>query len=122
MQGVAHIDSTEEDERIFALRVRVGGGQTAVLPAIEGLSLMELLRANDVPIVAECGGAAVCASCHVRIAAHWLDQLPPVGDEEASRLDDIPTASDDSRLACQIRMTADLDGLEVELQPDSIKS
>jgi 2Fe-2S ferredoxin len=56
----------------------------------------------------------------VRVADDWRDRLPPPSDAEQARLDELPTADDASRLCCQLRMTADLDGLEVDLQPDSI--
>lgn len=111
-----------QDDVMLTLAVRVAGGEVQHVPAIPGMTLMELLRANDIPIVAECGGAAVCASCHVRIAADWIDRLDPPATEERDRLDDIPAAGDNSRLACQIRMTDELDGLAFELQPDSVKA
>lgn len=112
----------DETEHVFEIRVRLAGGGVRAIPAIAGLSLMEVLRANDVPIVAECGGAAVCASCHVRVPERFADRLPPAGDEELARLDDIATADETSRLACQIRVDADLDGLEVDLQADSLRA
>ena len=82
--------------------------------------------ANDVALKiavlleAECGGAGVCATCHVRIPLSWQDSLPPPSDEELARLDEIADADETSRLACQIVMTDELDGLELELQPDSL--
>lgn len=72
------------------------------------------------PIKAECGGACVCATCHVRIPQSWQHLLPPPSDEELAKLDEIPGADENSRLACQLMMTDELDGLEVELQPDSL--
>ena len=72
------------------------------------------------PIKAECGGVCVCATCHVRIPQVWQHLLPPPSDEELAKLDEIPGADDTSRLACQLMMTDELDGLEVELQPDSL--
>ena len=50
----------------------------------------------------------------------WQRLLPPPSDEELAKLDEIPDADETSRLACQIMMTDDLDGLELELQPDSL--
>jgi 2Fe-2S ferredoxin len=69
-------------------------------------------------IVAECGGNAVCATCHVYVDAAWLGRLSPVGAEEDDLLDG--TASErlpNSRLSCQIRITRQLDGLVLRL-PD----
>jgi ferredoxin len=46
--------------------------------------------------------------------------LPAPTDEELAKLDDLPTADETSRLACQIETTDEMDGLEFELQPDSL--
>lgn len=83
-------------------------------------SVMEGAIANGVDgIVAECGGSAMCATCHVYVEEAFLDLLPPVGEVEDSMLD--LTASErrgNSRLSCQIRMSQALDGLVVHT-PDS---
>jgi 2Fe-2S ferredoxin len=67
-------------------------------------------------IVAECGGSAVCATCHVYVDEAWLAKLKPVGADEDDLLEG--TASErkpNSRLSCQIEMTAELDGLVLRL-------
>ena|SRR5579864_5125325 len=67
-------------------------------------------------IVAECGGCAVCATCHVYVDDAWLAKLKPVGDDEDALLDG--TACDrlpNSRLSCQIEITGELDGLVLRL-------
>jgi ferredoxin, 2Fe-2S len=67
-------------------------------------------------IVAECGGNAVCATCHVYVDEAWAAKLDPVGDDEDALLDG--TASErlpNSRLSCQIKVTPALDGLVVRL-------
>jgi ferredoxin, 2Fe-2S len=67
-------------------------------------------------IFAECGGCAVCATCHVYVDEAWLAKLKPVGGDEDDLLDG--TASErkpNSRLSCQIEMTAELDGLVLRL-------
>jgi ferredoxin, 2Fe-2S len=82
-------------------------------------SVMQLAVANGVDeIVAECGGNAMCATCHVYVDDRWIDRLPAMSDAEDALLDG--TASDrlpSSRLSCQIRMTPELDGLVLRL-PD----
>lgn len=102
------------------LRVSLPEGGRFEPPAAAGYRVMELLRFSGFPIKAECGGACVCSTCHVRIPAAWHGLLPPPTDEELAKLDEIPTADESSRLACQLVMTEELDGLEVEVQPDSI--
>jgi ferredoxin, 2Fe-2S len=87
--------------------------------APEGVSLMQAATGYGVPgIVAECGGAAACATCHVYIDANWADRLPAPGPDESSLLE--CTAAErgpTSRLSCQIRLDAGLQGLVVRV-PD----
>ncbi len=83
-------------------------------PVDMGLNLMEAIRLHEIPIKALCGGMALCASCHVILDSHH--QLPEMSESEEAMLDDaflldIPN----SRLSCQLKLTPDLDGLEVRL-------
>ena len=69
-------------------------------------------------ILAECGGNAMCATCHVYVEGGWLDRLPVMTGEEDALLEG--TASErlaNSRLSCQIKVTPELEGLELHL-PD----
>ncbi len=100
------------DIRIY---VEEAPGQRRELPAPTdmGLSLMELLKANDYPIQATCGGMALCATCHVEILAG-----PPLhepSDDEWAMLDTLPVLHETSRLSCQIRLEPNLDGLVVRV-------
>ena len=79
----------------------------------EGLNLMEAAVANSVPqVIGECGGNLSCATCHVTVDAAWADRVGGPDDFEDAMLDatDAPR-TDRSRLSCQIRMTAALDGI-----------
>lgn len=91
------------------------GGQSAVIDAAEGISVMQAAVSNGIPgIEAVCGGACACATCHVYVDPAWADRLTPASDDEAEML--ACTASErraTSRLSCQIEMTAALDGLVV---------
>ena len=64
-------------------------------------------------MVAECGGAAACGTCHSYIGERWLSKLPPVEDLEDSMLYMVEDRRENSRLTCQIHMTDELDGIEV---------
>jgi 2Fe-2S ferredoxin len=81
----------------------------------EGLSLMEGARNANVPgILAECGGACACSTCHVYVDTDWTAKLPPKEPMEEDMLDFAWEPDPErSRLSCQIPVTAELDGLVV---------
>jgi ferredoxin, 2Fe-2S len=90
-----------------------GGGRREI-DAQAGISLMESARQNGVRgIVAQCGGACICATCHVYVRADWLARLPLKEEMEEAMLETAWEPRDNSRLSCQIEMTAALEGLEV---------
>ena len=121
MSEPSSVGAGDADEPAFLhISVRMPDGTVLRPEALPEFNLVELLRAYGVPMKAECGGAGVCATCHVRIAPAWLDRLVPPSDEELAKLDEIAAADERSRLACQIRMTEALDGLELELHPESV--
>jgi 2Fe-2S ferredoxin len=80
-------------------------------------SVMQLAVSHGIgAIVAECGGNAMCATCHVYVDDQWINRLPTMSDEEDALLDGVaadrlPT----SRLSCQIRIEPELDGLVLRL-------
>ena len=88
------------------------------LPALEGWTVMEIVRDAGLPLKAECGGALQCATCHVYVSGEFYDRIPAMGDEEEERLDDAFLVRGNSRLSCQIIMRGDLDGFRVTLAPD----
>jgi len=80
----------------------------------EGYSVMEAaINHNIRGIVAECGGACACATCHGYIDEAWLDKLPAMDDMEDSMLDAAFERKANSRLTCQIEVNDGLDGLVV---------
>ena len=89
-------------------------GTEHVVDVKPGLSVMEGAIRNSVPgIDADCGGACACATCHVYVDPAWVDQLPPRDPMEEDMLDFGYDVKPDSRLSCQIKVTAELDGLVV---------
>ena len=83
-----------------------------------GWSVMEIIRENNLPIEAACGGCCACATCHVYVDPEWLTKLPEADDDEGMMLDEAFEVQDNSRLSCQIKYTAELDGLKVKLAPE----
>jgi 2Fe-2S ferredoxin len=89
-------------------------GRRREIVAPVGVSLMEAARQNGVEgIVAQCGGACACATCHVYIAASWVMKLAPRDEMEEGMLESAWEPRANSRLSCQIPITEALDGLEV---------
>ena len=81
-----------------------------------GYSVMEGAINNDIAgIVAECGGACACATCHSYIDEAWLDKLPAMDDMEDSMLDAAFERRPSSRLTCQLEVNDQLDGLVVNV-------
>ena len=77
---------------------------------------MENAVKNGIPgIVAECGGACSCATCHVHVAPEWIDRLPALSGDEDDLLDSSPGRDSNSRLSCQIPFSDALDGLSVTI-------
>lgn len=92
-------------------------GTTHEIEGIEGWRVMEIIRDAGLPIKAECGGCASCATCHVYVDEAWLGKLYPMREDEQDLLDTAPDVKDNSRLSCQILMSEELDGLKVTLAP-----
>ena len=82
-----------------------------------GQSLMTAATASDIDgIAADCGGLLTCATCHVFVAEPFASNLPPPDADELAMLAFTATPRQpNSRLSCQITLTAALDGLTVEL-------
>jgi 2Fe-2S ferredoxin len=94
-------------------------GAQAVLDATIGRTLMETVRDGGVAdMLAVCGGCCFCATCHVFIDPQWADRVGAAGEIEGELLDTSPHRAAASRLACQIRITPDLDGLSLTISPE----
>jgi ferredoxin, 2Fe-2S len=96
--------------------INANGGHY-VVEAEEGSTVMQTALSNSVPgIVAECGGSAMCATCHVYVDEKWLDQLPPVNETEDAMLESAGgERRPSSRLSCQLPVSPALDGLVVHV-------
>ena len=94
-------------------------GRSECIEADGAESAMQAATSHGVDgILAECGGNAMCATCHVYVDESWLDRLPAIGTEEDALLDGAAAERlPNSRLSCQIKLTPGLDGLVLRL-PD----
>ncbi|MDB5491484.1 MAG: 2Fe-2S iron-sulfur cluster binding domain protein [Micavibrio sp.] len=94
-------------------------GTPKVVDAPLGLSVMEIAQKHDIDqIEGACGGSLACATCHVYVHPDWWDKVLPEDGKSMEEEDMLDLAFDirkQSRLSCQIMMTAELDGLVVAL-------
>ncbi len=90
-------------------------GVAHLLKARPGESLMQVARAADLPVLGECNGSLACATCHVIVDPDWAARLAAISEDEEDMLDTVFSLAATSRLSCQIRLSADLDGLRVAL-------
>ena len=106
-------------EETIKITVETQTGERVELeaPTDMGLSVMEVMKANELDVPAICGGMAICATCHVEILESG--DLPEMNDDEAYMLESLPHATETSRLSCQLRITPELDGLVVRLKPEA---
>ncbi|NJB83166.1 2Fe-2S iron-sulfur cluster-binding protein [Wenyingzhuangia aestuarii] len=86
-------------------------------PTDMAMNIMELCKAYELPVEGTCGGMAMCASCQCYILSDH--ELPEKQDAEEDMLDQAFYVEDNSRLGCQLAITEELDGLEIELAPES---
>lgn len=97
-------------------------GETRTFDDVEeGVSLMELAKQNGVAgIMGDCGGGCACATCHVYVDQAWWDKVGEPDDIEFAMLDMVADVmKDNSRLGCQVKMSSELDGIEVTVAPAS---
>jgi len=90
------------------------------IPEGIGLSLMEVLKASGYPILATCGGMALCATCHVEVMEGG-EHLSPVNDAELDILDTLPSAKASSRLACQLRVDEKMENAVLRLLGENLE-
>lgn len=91
-------------------------GQSIETEGQNGATVMETAIMNSVPgVVAECGGACTCATCHVYIGEGWTDVVGPPSHMEEDMLDFAFDVRSSSRLSCQVKVRDELDGLIVHV-------
>jgi 2Fe-2S ferredoxin len=91
------------------------------LEVTEGTSVMRAAVDAMIPgILADCGGSCSCATCHCYLDEDWLARVPPADSNELELLDCALAVNERSRLSCQVRVDAYLDGLVVHLPKSQI--
>lgn len=94
-------------------------GSEQVIEADAGISVMEAIRdAGMDELLALCGGCCSCATCHVYVDPDFADKLPALSEDENDLLDSSDHRTEASRLSCQLKVSADTDGLRVTIAPE----
>ncbi len=96
---------------------RDNSSQEIEIPEGINLNLMEVLKASEYNILATCGGMALCATCHIEIL-EGINQLQNPQDAELDMLDTLPNATTESRLACQLKVNEQLQGITIKISGD----
>ena len=99
---------------------RDGVKHQVLAPTDMAMNLMEVVRSYELApegTIGVCGGMAMCASCQCYVLSETT--LPEMQDDEEAMLSEAFNVKDNSRLGCQIQMTLEMEGLEVELAPES---
>ena len=108
-----------QDVTIF-ITDRNGVKHEVLAPTDMNMNIMEVVRMYELApegTIGVCGGMAMCASCQCYIVNDV--KVPPINDDEEAMLSEAFNVKPNSRLGCQIAITEELNGLEIELAPES---
>ncbi|MCP4356062.1 MAG: 2Fe-2S iron-sulfur cluster binding domain-containing protein [Proteobacteria bacterium] len=86
--------------------------------AEEGQSILEVAEENGISLKGACGGNVACGTCHVIVDEKWFDIVEktcPASEKEDDVLDHVPELTQNSRLACCIKMRKELDGVRLAI-------
>ena len=79
----------------------------------EGQTIMEDAKKYNMGIEGSCEGSLACSTCHIIISKNWISKICPAKTEEKELLHILPDLQKNSRLGCQIKLTKNLDGIEI---------
>ena len=85
-------------------------------PTDMNMNIMEVCKAYELPVLGECGGMAMCATCQCYLESDT--ELPEQSDDELDMLDQAFHVEENSRLGCQIHITEEIDGIVLRLAPE----
>lgn len=95
--------------------IKSGETQTLEVPNDMGLNLMELLKGEEYEsIEGTCGGMALCATCHIKIASAEPG-LADASNDELDMLETLPVIYENSRLGCQVKLDGNIRKLTIEI-------
>ncbi|WP_300396104.1 2Fe-2S iron-sulfur cluster-binding protein [uncultured Sphingobium sp.] len=104
---------------MISILVNPRTGAPRPLDVPKGLSLMEAIRESGIDeLLALCGGCCSCATCHVYVEEGPDALKSPQGDDENDLLESSEFRKPHSRLACQLRLTQECQGLVISIAPE----
>ena len=95
--------------------ISADGSRTHVAQAKEGDRLLSVAQDAGQPLEGTCEGQMACSTCHVIVAPEDFDRLSRASEEEEDMLDLAMGAVRTSRLACQIVLAPELNGITVQM-------
>jgi ferredoxin len=95
---------------------RKGVSHELAAPTDMNMNIMEVCKAYELPVLGECGGMAMCATCQCYLESET--DLPEQSDDELDMLDQAFHVEDNSRLGCQIHISEEIDGIVLRLAPE----
>ena len=99
--------------------VTTRSGDERIIPFVGGNSLMEVIRDVGIDeLLALCGGSCSCATCHVYVEPEFAGRVDGISSDESDLLDSSDHRNAASRLSCQVKLTAELDGMKVRIAPE----
>ena len=108
------------EDILIKITDREGTVHEVQAPTDMNLNIMELVRMYELApegTIGLCGGMAMCASCQCYVLNDI--EIPEKGDDEEAMLSEAFNVKPNSRLGCQIHITENLEGLEIELAPEA---
>ncbi len=96
---------------------REGNTHELVGPTDMNMNIMELCRSYELPVLGECGGMAMCATCQCYLESDTV--LAEQSDSELDMLDQAFYVQSNSRLGCQIHLEDHIDGIVLRLAPET---
>lgn len=107
-------DPKSENEVVNVTYVDKDGNRTNVRGKV-GDNILYLAHRYGIPMEGACEASLACTTCHVYIPHDYLDKLPASEEKEDDLLDMAPFLKENSRLGCQIVLTKELEGMEIQL-------
>ncbi|KAK5650268.1 hypothetical protein RI129_001297 [Pyrocoelia pectoralis] len=107
-------DPKSEDEIVNIVYITKDGKKVPVRGKV-GDNILYLAHRYEIPMEGACEASLACTTCHIYVHSDCLHKLPDALEKEEDLLDMAPFLKENSRLGCQIILTKDLEGMEVQL-------